>query len=61
MTPTHADAKARATVRLRSGRLAELRFVPGTGPRRKSGDRARVVLPDGAWLSVPVDELEVVQ
>lgn len=60
MEPTLADAQARAVVRLSDGRTARLVCVPGTGPRRKTGAKCRVVLPSGKWLSIRPDELEVV-
>lgn len=56
MKPTFTDAKARAVVVLADGRSARLVSLPGPR-RRKTGARARVQLPSGAFLSVPVDSI----
>lgn len=67
----YAHAKARGLVRLPDGGTARLYYVPGTRPSkreriegerrvRKSGDKARVLLPSGAWLSLDVSDLAVI-
>ena len=55
---TAEDAVHRRVVRTKDGRTARLFSVPG---RKRAGAKARVTLPGGAILSVPVDELEVVE
>lgn len=66
LTPTIGDAAARRAVRLRDGRTARLVQVPPPGPprtpeeaagRRHKGAKARVLLPSGSYLSVPLGEL----
>lgn len=54
---TPADAAARVPVRLPDGRTARLISVPGPTNHRRVGGKARVILPSGAYLSVPVGEL----
>lgn len=52
------DAMQRAPVRLPDGRTARLLFVPGRTATRH-GARARVILPSGAVLAFPIDDLEL--
>lgn len=55
---TYRDAKHRQPVRLPDGRTARLVCLPGGDTeRRRNGSRARVLLPSGAYLSVPAADL----
>lgn len=56
---TVADAQARTIVRLKDGRTARLVAVPARSQRRSKGAKARVLLSSGAYLSIPLDTLEV--
>lgn len=57
MTPTMTDAKRRVEVRLSDGRTAWLIYMPS----RTSTAKAKVVLANGKYLSVPADCVEVVE
>ncbi len=61
MTVTTTDAKARRVVRLPDGRTAVLLFVPPRqGSHHRGGAKAKVALHALAIISVPVDQLELV-
>jgi hypothetical protein len=53
------QAKDRVVVQLPDGRTARLVSVPGRS--RRHGDKAVVVLPSGAHLSVHPEQLQVVE
>lgn len=66
LIPTLSDAVGRRAVRLPDGRSARLVAVPPPGPPRtpeeaagrgRSGSKARVLLPSGAYLSIPLNDL----
>lgn len=56
-------AAARGLVRLADGRTARLVRWPASAPigRRSKGEKARVQLPSGAYLSVPIELLELIE
>lgn len=57
MTPTVADAQRRALVHMDDGRTARLLRIPAISNRRSAGAKARIVIPSGAVVSVPVDQI----
>jgi len=60
--PTAQDAARRAPVVVRQGdrtRLGTLLGIPGAGRRRSKGAKARVRLPSGAVIAVPLAEIEL--
>lgn len=59
--PTFTHAKNRALVALPDGRTGRLFRLPGGRTETKNiGRNARVQLPSGAIVSVPVDELIII-
>lgn len=57
MTATVADAERRAVVHLDDGRTGRLLCIPAISNRRSAGAKARVVIPSGAVVSVPVEQI----
>ena len=64
------DAQNRAVVRLADGRTARLLYWPiavdsrrndPTQPRRRRGAKARVLLPSGAVITVPTDQVTPIE
>lgn len=58
--PQVVDAAERRVVRLADGRTGRLLSVPAQSSHRSAGAKARVELPSGAVVSVPMSELVVV-
>jgi hypothetical protein len=58
---THAveHARRRGPVLMADGRRAVLVSWPGIG--RRTGRKARVMLSTGTYLSIPTDELELIE
>lgn len=57
MSLTVQDAADRRVVRMPDGRTARLVSVPAQSSRRSKGAKARVVMPGGHHVSVPVGDL----